>query len=171
MKTIAYHSDDKQAWGTGPWTSEPDKLQWQDETTSYPCLIVRSHIGALCGYVGITAAHPWFGKSYSEVDEEVACHGGLTFSDMCQSGKTEKSICHVPDDGESADIWWFGFDCAHAGDICPAMNALLPLRAPYNRDVYSCNKRDVYCDLAYVKRETENLALQLRAVLGNAKAL
>jgi hypothetical protein len=39
-------------------------------------------------------------------------HGGLTYADRCQG-----AICHVPQPGESDDVWWLGFDCNHSGDL------------------------------------------------------
>lgn len=81
MKTIEYRTRDKSGWGMGPWHSEPDKKQWQDEETGLPCLIVRGPVGALCGYVGVPAAHPYHGKDYNDVAVDV--HGGLTFADFC----------------------------------------------------------------------------------------
>lgn len=63
METIENHTYDKAGWGEGPWQSEPDKRQWQDEATGLPCLIVRGPVGALCGYVGVPLEHPAYGLS------------------------------------------------------------------------------------------------------------
>ena len=64
MKTMEYRTIDKSTWGEGEWQNEPDKKQWQDEETNYPCLIVRSPVsGSLCGYVGVSEGHALFGKS------------------------------------------------------------------------------------------------------------
>lgn len=83
MKTIEYHYIDKSTWGDGPWQTEPDKVQFQDEATGLPCLVVRGPVtGAWCGYVGITEGHPEFGKDYHEIKLPVGVHGGLTFSDF-----------------------------------------------------------------------------------------
>lgn len=48
MDTREYRTIDK---SDGEWKDEPDKIQWQDEATGFPCLIVRGPSGALCGYV------------------------------------------------------------------------------------------------------------------------
>jgi hypothetical protein len=40
METIEYRTQDKTQWGNGDWQNEPDKKQWQDTETGYPCLIV-----------------------------------------------------------------------------------------------------------------------------------
>src|SRR5689334_3749339 len=118
METREYRTIDKSSWGPGEWQQEPDKRQWLDATTRYPCLIVRGHSGALCGYVGVPSEHPAYGKHYDQVDyDQVSPHGGLTFSNHCaKSGDESRMVCHVPDPGESDQVWWLGFDCAHSGD-------------------------------------------------------
>jgi len=75
MKTREWHfREGKADWGDGPWVEEPDKMQWQDERTRLPCLIVRGPSGALCGYVGVSEGHPCFEKFYEY--PEVKVHGG-----------------------------------------------------------------------------------------------
>jgi len=144
---------DRTGWAPGPWDDEPDRREWRYD--GLPCLIVRSNGGgALCGYVGVPASHPWYGRGYDGIDCDVEVHGGLTYSDRCAG-----HICHVPKPGESDDVWWLGFDCAHAYDIRPAHDAL--------------NKRydiqpqrfggDVYRDIDYVRGEVESLARQVLA--------
>lgn len=64
MQRIEYRTIDKSQWGEGPWQDEPDKIQWQDEETGLPCLIVRGHMGFLCGYVGVGPDHPGYGLNY-----------------------------------------------------------------------------------------------------------
>lgn len=66
MRTIDYTTVDKSEWGDGDWKNEPDKKQYQDTETGYPCLIVRNHHGALCGYVGVNDKHPLYGVEYSD---------------------------------------------------------------------------------------------------------
>lgn len=61
-------------------------------------------------------------------------------------------ICHVTS-GEDK-VWWFGFDCAHSGDVSPKY------AVRYGRlDDY-----ESYRDLDYVKRQVTGLAQQLAAV-------
>ena len=120
-----------------------------------------------CGYVGVPASHPLFGAEYSEPHPALAVpaegepvgkrsplavfcaagdasrlqapdlvfdvHGGVTYS-----GKSDNYP--VP-----SDLWWFGFDCAHAGD-------------------QSYGGRDgVMRDLDYCVAECESLASQIFA--------
>lgn len=231
MKTIEYRTKDKSAWRPGPWQQEPDKVQWKDEETTLPCLIVRNHSGAWCGYVGVAEGHPLHGTEYggtAKLPKEVIgrmleargvrdlyaddlekgevrpdsfldAHGGITFSDFCGEHSRERweewrshksaweaeavkypvgdsanrlrewakeledfdawvlkrhaiGICHLPGAGEPERVWWFGFDCSHAGDVAPG----------YERS-YS-DHGDVYRDIEYVKAEVRSLAKQLAAL-------
>ena len=84
---------DKSTWDRGPWDSEPDKIQWNEESTGLTCLIVRHpRLGYFCGYVGVGPSHPLHGKSYNDADVEV--HGGLTYSKPCDNDP-EHGICRV----------------------------------------------------------------------------
>ena len=114
----------KQELPPGPWMDEPDKAQWIHPASGLDCLIVRGPVGSLCGYVGVPALHPWrLRKGYNDVACSV--HGGLTFDGECQPyTDTEDftvSICHVPEAGRTDDVHWYGFDCAHLGDLSPGM--------------------------------------------------
>ncbi len=150
MERIEYRNIvDKSEWLRGIWDDEPDKIQWPDKATGLPCLIVRGAVGALCGYVGVPKGHPWFGKDYDDVEVDV--HGGLTFASPCQLGAEAEAICHKPAEGESDQVWWLGFDCAHLGDLCPTMRRI------------AHNHRDVYRPIAYVEQECCSLAKQVIA--------
>jgi hypothetical protein len=151
MKTIEYRGKlDKSQWERGPWDKEPDKLQWVDEVTGLPCLIVRHpRSGHLCGYVGVSKGHPAFEVDYNSVPADV--HGGLTFSEHCQQELEEcKSVCHKVEDGEDDNVWWLGFDCAHSGDYSGFA---------YHRTQFQDD--EVYRTFEYVKSECESLAQQL----------
>lgn len=68
------------------------------------CFIRRNNSLAFCGYVVITSDNKLFGLDYDSIYSKVniSVHGGLTYSD------------------ENNGKWIIGFDCAHAGDLCPA---------------------------------------------------
>lgn len=155
MKTIEYNFQDKSKYGEGAWQNEPDKIQWQDKETGLPCLIVRNHSGALCGYVGVPPMHSAYEKHYGDLDFN--CHGGLTFSDFCQDH--EHGICHIPDAGEPDNVWWLGFDCGHGGDIIPSF-LVLQKDMPEMRS-FTGAWGETYKGIAYVKEECKNLAKQL----------
>jgi hypothetical protein len=179
MERIEYRNvHDKSSWERGPWDHEPDKIQWPDAATGLPCLIVRGPHGALCGYVGVPEGHKLFGKGYSEdrvfecgdgcsEDHHYDCtpearlraHGGVNFARLCiQTADEEKHICHRPASGEPDHVWWFGFDCAHAGDFSPSYSKMSLLGIPTGWGGVV-----EYRDVAYVERECEALADQLRS--------
>jgi hypothetical protein len=157
---------DKSQWGDGPWLTEPDRLEW--EHAGLPCLAVRGpeFSGHWCGYVAVPPGHPLHGKHYDTPDVNV--HGGLTYADKCDG-----AVCHVPKPGEPDDVWWFGFDCAHGGDLSPAMHArYLHVGYPFPSEPYDHAKAvaaadwtiDVYRTLDYVQAEANRLADQLAAL-------
>jgi len=155
MERIEYRDvKDKSTWLRGVWDNEPDKIQWQDETTGLPCLIVRGPHGALCGYVGVAPGHPLFEQSGDDLD----AHGGITYGATCQEGANEsKGICHKPGAGEPDHVYWFGFDCAHAGDFCPKFDTNLGAPTGWGEPV-------TYRDIPYVEGQCRDLARQLVAV-------
>lgn len=159
---------EREEWAPGPWQDEPDLVEWRDATTGYPCLVVRAmHTGALCGYVGLPPGHPLHGKTYNAPEcEALEAHGGLTFADACHEGGL---ICHVPQPGEPDDVWWLGFDCAHAYDLTPAIDAVTK-RAQGQSISDTLNAiepmwmRTTYKPLAFVQAEVTGLAAQLKAL-------
>lgn len=168
METLEWTTIDKSTWMPGgKWHREPDKAQWQDDETGLPCLIVRGPSGALCGYVGVSEGHPFFGVEYDNCEHDALytkeedgwerryplAHGGLTFSDFCHPKEDpSKGICHTVEEGENDRVWWLGFDCAHAGDLCPKYGHHYPIGG------------ETYKDIEYVRREVRDLAAQLALV-------
>lgn len=152
---LAKIASSKQEWPKGPWSDELDRLEWR--FLGFPCMIQRGPMGALCGYVGVPPGHSAYDKDYGEL--EVSVHGGLTFANRCSG-----SICHVPEPGESDEVFWLGFDCGHAYDLSPSMvlfHENFDRTHPQFRDV---PRDEVYRDLAYVKEQVELLAIQLKAM-------
>lgn len=156
-----YDVMDKSEWLDGPWKAEPDRIYWIDEETKYPCIIRRSPgSGALCGYVGIPANHPYYGASYDAVSEHAEVHGGLTYASECD-GDAEKGICHLSDTKD--EVFWYGFDCAHFDDFMPLMECTMrKIDIPSKSSEFSIyGKHDEYKDMDYVKNEVTSLAKQL----------
>ncbi len=140
----------------------------------------RGTFQSWCGYIGIPASHPWFGKDYS--DPVIAPEGALerivdvdqigtinllcaSFSSIpaenvyeivllvrCHGGLTWARDHHALD-GKRDGRWWFGFDCSHTGDYSPGLK-----QAPFEGDVYR--------DVAYVKAACEMACADLAAVDG-----
>jgi len=140
---------DRSTWGEGPWQNEPDRKEWRDEATGLPCLIVRHPLmGQLCGYVAVPPGHPWHGvKCNDDRLDNVRAHGGLTFSAACDE---DGLVCHVPQAGEPADVWWLGFDCGHAWDLIPGIEAM------------GSWDHCTYRDMPYVEAECAKLAAQAK---------
>lgn len=147
------------------WTTEPDRKDW--EAHGLKCAIRRVRdAGHLCGYVGIPKEHPLHGVGYYDecpaleplreqvryapndegISPEMALevHGGITYSDNHVAG------------GKPDGLWWFGFDCAHSGDLSPGLQSHLR-----DAGAFTSLLGGEYRDMAYVTRETENLAKQL----------
>lgn len=156
-----------------PWLNEPDSVSF--EHAGLRCEMRRGPVGAWCGYVGVDETHPWFGKGYDDIvtgsvpenttvedvgfmnaflngrniNEEqntapismlVPCHGGLTYA---------AKGSHIEEDSK---LWWFGFDCSHAGDYSPSLN--------FHSD-------DVYRDMEFVKSSCMRAAEALSKAKGN----
>ena len=81
------------------------------------------------------------------------------FKEICRA----TCICFEPTDD---DVWLFGFDCAHAGDKMPAVEATLRFIKP-GWEASDYMKEDVCRNLQYVEKECLNLAIQLKAPRGN----
>lgn len=156
MKQLGYTTRDRTGWGPGPWDEEPDKVQWEDESTGLPCLAVRNHYGAWCGYVGVPPGHRHFGKHYDDVDAGI--HGGLTYSGRSNApAGSPQRISHLPEPGEPEELWWLGFDCNHYDDFAPALFFELNRNDPF----YKGGEGTVYRTLAYVKEQCTELARQI----------
>jgi hypothetical protein len=143
-RTCEQNEREKASWGPGVWQDEPNRVQW--EHAGLPCIAHRNRGGAWCGYVGLAPGHPQHGKSYHEVNADV--HGGLTYGEPCAG-----CVCHVPKPGEPDDLFWFGFDCAHAWDQSPGMLA------------YRLGNDEHYWTLAEVQAETNAMAEQFAAMV------
>lgn len=128
---------DKSDFQRGDWDSEPDQIEWTDEQTGYPCLMWRNRVGAWCGYVGITKSHPWFELDYGSLPHDIDVHCGLTYSGNRRD--------------HPKDLWWFGFDCGHLGDVVPALSSASSYQESYKRS-------------HYVRRNVESLAAQLKGM-------
>lgn len=119
----------------GPWTHEPNEKHWVDPATGLHCCIKRHpDLLHLCGYVGVPTNHPAYGRDYDAL--ELSVHGDITHADF-------RSDSPMP------DLWWIGFDCAHARDYSPG--AL---------HFYGATPKD-YRDMEYATRECTELAAQL----------
>lgn len=139
----------KSEWGSGAWQDEPDRLEWR-HASGLPCLILRSDLGALCGYVGVPPAHPLYMRDFALC--ELSAHGGINYSAHFRRRFFKFGL------GEETDIWWFGFDCAHCNDLVPCMRAVYAiLPRPFIRSEAGMTYRSI----EYVRDEVERLAEQV----------
>lgn len=182
-----------------PWDDEPNEVHFDAE--GLKCVILRHpNTLGLCGYVGIPPDHPWFGQplnalvlpppewatekrhpnSYGVMDLflhsmrddpndkrvpirlVLHVHGGLTYADD-----------HYPL-AEPDGLFWFGFDCGHAGDFCPGIPKLEDVSGEIGdklRELYKKLEdagvpvpKGVYRDVGYVTAECQSLAAQLQRI-------
>lgn len=180
------------------WGGEPDKAQWTDEDTGLPCLAVRNRLGGWCGYVGITKGHVFYGKDYEtclhpegecpkhqphaedeypycryKIENIIDVHGSVTFTSKCSDRIDEPehpAICHIPEPGATDDVWWIGFDTAHAFDYVPGMHTKshetwarekFPEHYTEEREQFRREMMDKYWTLGDIKEECAHLADQL----------
>ncbi len=156
IKHVFTKEEKLQKFGEGPWLNEPDRIEWRFE--GIPCLLTRHpSLGHLCGYIGMTEDHPWFGMNYNDLEEkyDVRVHGGVTYSEPCMG-----HICHVPREGESDHVFWQGFDCGHCDDLSPGSRKMLRGLRP---ELDQFMEHEVYRDVDYVKAQIELFALQALA--------
>lgn len=104
----------------------------------FRAVVIVTDMGHRCGYVGIPPTHPLYGADYSKPNkhlrapfEEAAGKRGI-LAIVCAAGDEERatapdivfnvhgSITYSRGSSNypvlSENLWWFGFDCAHAGD-------------------------------------------------------
>ena len=132
---------------------QPYKVEREWEHSGLKCAVVQAREGAhRCGYVRVPPGHPMHGKHYDA--PEVDVHGGLTFAE-------EDPCSH--EDGRG---YWFGFDCAHAGDSMYEPGA--PRRSTFSHLEFAMLGDDGlgehYWTQPEVEAETERLAQQFAAM-------
>lgn len=157
----------------------------------YECVVVLQRLGHRCGYVGIPESHPLYRKEYTDYleikkedlgdrkvsgifqllaacidkDERIRieayfqCHGGITYS-----GGGKNTSYPV-----ESDLWWFGFDCGHAGDK-PDFDAIFAKFTGGMKDMILLKELsdefpmdgDIVRSKQYVSDECKKLAEQLK---------
>lgn len=166
------HNVDRTGWPKGPWDDEPDRVDFKT-VAGFPAIALRHHSGHWCGYVAVPPGHPAY--THPNIDDVVKVHGTFTYG-----GKCAGHVCHVPEPGEPADVYWLGFDFAHCGDAHPSKyddfdahtwseDGRTQFWGPKSRYVRPGEVRGVYRDIAYVARECEKVAEQLAAMMKGTK--
>lgn len=140
---------------------KPYKVEREWKHAGLSCAVVQGReAGNRCGYVRVPLGHSFYGKNYDELDLDV--HGGLTFAEV--------EPCTEHEDGQG---YWFGFDCAHAGDASYDPNADIDSAGPTARKMMEINREmdrkypmthsEHFWSESEVVAETERLAEQLAA--------
>ena len=126
-----------------PWENEPNFEEWIDKATKYRCRVKRNmDTLGLCGYVSVPVSNKLRGMTYQDANEVgVYAHGGLTFGGTMDGRK------------------WFGFDCAHLGDLVPIFH-MRQVASGYPADLTALTKGE-YRTFDWVKKETAKLAKTL----------
>jgi hypothetical protein len=150
MKDQEWTYEKPSTWGDGLWMTEPDKVQWTDQTSGLPCLAKRDMLmGYWCGYVGVDESHPFFKIPTQDLDDLLITHGDISYANTCSG-----NICHVVEEGENDNVWWIGFDCFCGEDNNPLTIAIFPDERFYG----------TYKSLEFVKAQCASLAIQLIAI-------
>ena len=138
-------------------------------------VVIMGDMGHRCGYVGVPAEHPLHGVGYSDKSPHLKLNPQRSTEKMspvlvfCASGKdmdelnTPEYVFEVHGGitfaGKGAypvgsDLWWFGYDCGHAGDA----------PAPGSKMSKYIVEGDVHRTLEYCVSECESLAKQISEV-------
>jgi hypothetical protein len=75
-----------------------------------------------------------------------------------------ETICLEMEPGEPTDLWFFGFDCCHAWDIQPGMDAMMEQFGTKSPRLHLPGENVAYRDLAFVEGEVAKLAKQLNGL-------
>lgn len=141
----------------GPWTHEADEYfgVFKDPTTEHTFLTFawRSTSLSLCGYVGITKEHPYYGRRYNTKEMmNLGVHGGLTFTGKLDMTDVKHSDKH----------WWLGFDCAHAFDYIPMLDIVIH-GVPEDTflPILQGNDPHSYKNIGFVTEQIDHLGQQL----------
>lgn len=185
MKDLEKHTlETKHAWASGPWTAEPDRVQWTDQQSGLKCLADRnSFFGTWNGYVAIDDGHPLYAMEKDDTvpmtervrgrnwnlhrlpAPELISYAMSDNHDRITISLLLNIHCGLSYSGwldgafelepvETDKLWGFGFDCNHGQDLAPSRVAEFA-HIPLLRDF------QVYRDLSYVRAECTLLAAQL----------
>ncbi|MBO9427891.1 hypothetical protein [Sulfitobacter sp. R18_1] len=136
------------------WKTEPDHIEF--EASGLQALVLRAGgLGHLTGYVGVPKNHVLFGLDMGDIPSEIPAHKGWTYASDLN-----------PATGKADGNWWIRFDCAHAGDLIPAMaNFDTTMATAFARE------RAVYRNVDYVRKTVEQAADAVKNYMGPNVAL
>jgi hypothetical protein len=164
---------DRTGWGNGGWDGEPDREQWADPETGYPCLLVRLDTGALAGYVGVYPVHPAYGEDLAGLPG----YQGITWFGSDEAHWLEplpiRDDAHVDLDDPKSVVeivklpehpWFFGFDCDHGGDLAPQVAATWARTPGLKWAAANMVNESSYKTVAFVKNVCAEIAMALAMI-------
>ncbi len=165
----------------GEWENEPDHEEFVH--AELPCIVHRTKMGHLVGYVGVPLGHPaaperlkdiheFMREGWQKPDGDWAMiprpdilpnMADVSYQDLDVEVHGGLTFSGVGDNyiGRREGFKWFGFDCAHAWDYCPPTD---PIVHKIHVDITGRTGpggHETYRNWEYVKREVMNLAEQL----------
>jgi len=136
-------TDDHPAFGKG-YSEQLDEIS--QETANLAEIGQKGPMLAFTAMCGSDDEHNAIRRS---LDVIIDCHGGLTYSSTSKGGDYPV---------KSSNLWWFGFDCAHAWD-----NDIEP--DPNWPRIYSDGE---VRSLEFVQEQCESIAAQLMTLKGQS---
>lgn len=104
------------------------------------CLILRNtHMGHLCGYVGVPEGRKFYRAHYDTISNEIDCDIELTWSGFRLNHQFVNKY---------KDLWWVGFDCGHFNEWMPKMPRI---------EKYDSSIQLVYRSIPWVMEECKKL--------------
>ena len=182
---LVYHTMTLKGFNMNAWENEPNEDAF--EASGLSCIMKRDHNLVWTGHVGVPPSHALFRQRRDVLVEVPSDAVGLPVDvkRVCmadvhgivppaiKAGNLPLSVLVAVHGGlwstgvraENPELWFFGFQCGHAGDYRPAdpsnqqarQNAATTER-PYTPDNYRTYD--------YARKECEGLAAQLAALDG-----
>lgn len=102
--------------GNDPWNNEENRYSFYYK--GYLCLILRNHLGSLCGYVGVTSTNVFY---QAEPPMDLIVYGNISYAGYGDTETIGAPWFQRPiTDAEGRTLWWVGFTCSSSDDFCPA---------------------------------------------------
>lgn len=140
----------KKSCGDGPWQTEPDFELF--EYRDHKCMVRRGPFGALNGYIEVKPDHAFYKQDYDAIDINV--HWGITYSGNIL---------------DCLDIFFIGFDCAHAFDYVPTLTLFHTCSAKTELCTVPMYQKENYKTIDFVIAECKSVVDQLIDGKSNTK--
>lgn len=149
--------------GDDPWNNEENKYSFYYKGCL--CLILRNHLGALCGYVGVNSTNVFY---QTEPPMDLIVYGNITYAGYGDTEPIGSPWFQRPiADAEGKTLWWVGFTCSYSDDFCPALAENIKHRVAPDAPYLPASMGGVageYKDIFFVINELVNLVDQITEV-------